>query len=150
MPRLVEHLGHGRTVGAGAAAYMARDQHLAALACEVMGGAMGGMLGARLPDILEPPVSPHHRAVAHGVLPVASAAIAVVQKMPERQADLRAMAAEQLAMARRADSTLEEVLRFLVAAGLHVIAGVLPGVVAGYVVHIAADAQTPRGVPAIA
>ena len=40
---------------------------------EAAGGAAGGWLGARLPDMIDPPTSPRHRSIGHGIIPTGSA-----------------------------------------------------------------------------
>jgi hypothetical protein len=60
----------GTLAGAGYAIARAPQQRPVEWALEVLGGALGGYVGGRLPDVLDPPSHPGHRSIAHGAVPV--------------------------------------------------------------------------------
>jgi hypothetical protein len=59
---------------------------------EVAGGVLGGVLGGLLPDVFDPPCHPHHRSLAHGVLPVIAGAGVWVLGLAGWQTHLREQA----------------------------------------------------------
>jgi len=141
------HAVAGIVSGAGAAAISAMNHTPLALALETAGGAFGGYGGARAPDVLDPPTSPNHRHIAHGIGTTAFVGFMVYETLVQWQAALRARA-DQLAaerpyltndLARALNQVAEWVLRFL--------AGTVIGFPAGYVSHLVLDAGTPRGLP---
>jgi hypothetical protein len=46
---------------------------------EVIGGLLAGNLGARLPDVFDPPTHPGHRSLAHGMAPIAAVGMAALR-----------------------------------------------------------------------
>lgn len=144
------HAAFGVVAGAGAAAYLARNEEPLAFALETLGGITGGLLGAAMPDLLEPALSPLHRGVAHGV---AVGSVGVAGALTK--------GAEALAWARRLEQDLEEELRGEVDANrkallaiklalLHLAIGAIVGFLAGYASHLVLDAGTPRSLPLLA
>jgi inner membrane protein len=99
----------------------------------LFGGAVGGVLGARMPDAIEPAKHPHHRQAFHSV-----AALGVVTvggaKLSNTAADVAAGIAATGGSGGEVVAT-----EFLV--------GFATGLPAGYASHLAADAGTPRGIP---
>lgn len=147
MPNRDVHDVAGLLAGAVAATVKAKDtQGLPAL-MEVLGGAWGGVKGARAPDLLEPATCPQHRCFAHSwtvflavIGTSVDAARALCQKMGEH-CDERAQ-----------DLTLAPLHRFLYALGAlfwWFCAGALTGFKAGYASHLALDGCTPMGLPLI-
>lgn len=123
----------------------------------VAGGAVGGLLGSRLPDIIDPPSHPQHRAAGHDV---AAHAVSWWLTLPgvEEWVDVFRGFAE-VALARRAAAELDldrggGLWNFLRALGWRALealcaflAGVPRGVLAGAASHVALDACSPAGVP---
>lgn len=140
----------GGPTGAVAAFVLARKQAPAARIVESLGGYVGGVLGAKLPDIIDPPTSPHHRSIGHGVVPVGLASHALVNRIPAWQEQLRRNADEHSVAAAQTtgvwDRLLHSLLEFLCRVG----AGTLAGIPAGYLSHLALDATTPAGLPLVA
>jgi hypothetical protein len=114
----------------------------------VLGGYVGGAMGAALPDVIEPAVHSHHRHVAHSWTTVAGITAASAQFLVAWEDHCRAQAA--IAAARRTDPALTDLQRQghwieeLLWKFLH---GVVPGLATGYLSHLVLDAATPRGIP---
>ena len=124
--------------GAGTAAALGLQERPLDLALEVLGGAIGGRLLSRLPDILDPPNSPRHRGIGHGILPAGGSSLFYMSKLPLMQSRLRELADDHAAT----DPLLAVLLR--------VAAGVVAGALGGFASHLLLDAQTPAGLPWIA
>jgi hypothetical protein len=112
---------------------------------EIFAAAIGGVLGSRIPDAVDPPHGPRHRAAAHDVMiGVAVAGLPIA----EWQAACRAQATQHAAhaSAHPADSWerwFQELLAWL----WHVVAGLLTGLRAGFLSHLILDAFTTLSVP---
>lgn len=144
------HRKVGTAVGAGAAAYCAREQSTGHALIEIVGGAIGGNLGARMPDVIDPPTSPRHRSIGHGVVPVGAAGSAALSSLANMQAELRAEADRHAELFRATTSAAEQLWHFLLELLCRLGAGALPGFVAGYASHVALDFSTPAGLPLFA
>lgn len=138
--------------GAVAASYFGAGENRTDLVLEAIGGALGGWVGGRLPDLLNPPTSPRHRTWAHGVVPASAAGSTIVrlELIAGWQAHLRAEA-DRLAKARlslidRVDQLWNAFLELV----CRLLAGAAPGLVVGYFSHLILDAATPAGLPLIA
>lgn len=106
------------------------------LGVRVAAAMVGGKLGAKIPDWLEPAVHSWHRSHAHSI----TAAVGVFE-VARRTADAwdqhcREKQDEARALGQKADEW------FWVAAQ-----GFAPAVASGYLSHLLLDAQTPRGIP---
>jgi hypothetical protein len=161
MPDSRTHKCVGVAAGLGFAAYKAKEQNGLDFFMEIVGGAIGGWPGARLPDIFEPAISSWHRGTAHSL----SAAGAIVSQAPRLDA-FAAFCREQAESCKASPrrvlmvpvdgkvvplelsegvgnflSKIEELLwRFL--------AGFVNGLAAGYISHLALDAVIgQRGIP---
>ena len=149
MPNRDTHQPIGILAGglaAGVVAYRVEGDVLA----EGLGGAIGGWLGARLPDWIDPPTSPHHRSVGHGVVPVLAVLRRAEAHVSEWQADLRQGAAEHRA-ARDSASTCWQRISHLLLELLYLAAsGALVGALWGYVSHLVMDATTAASLPLFA
>ena len=71
MPKRKEHIKTSSSIGAvGAGVWSYKNgDNIDEIICSIFGGCAGGKAVARLPDIIDPPISPNHRGVGHGVLP---------------------------------------------------------------------------------
>lgn len=112
---------------------------------EVLGGAFGGFVGSRLPDIVEPATSPHHRSTIHSVA-VSGAVIYGGVTRATSLADRLRLAAQQAKTAARDEpekATAHQADRVL----KRFAAGAIVGLPPGFVSHTVADAGTPMGIP---
>jgi hypothetical protein len=143
------HVRVGIVGGAAVAGIAAHHAHSNALV-EAIGGGVGGWIGARLPDIVDPPTSPCHRSVGHGAGPIAAAARYAAECIPRWQKALRTHASVQRAAGQEADSRWRRVWHALLEFLCLVASGALLGVAFGYLSHVAMDACTPAGIPVVA
>ena len=67
MPNRDAHAVVGTCAGVGLAAYRGQKQESVNRLLEAIGGGIGGYIGSRLPDIIEPALWPGHRQFAHSV-----------------------------------------------------------------------------------
>jgi hypothetical protein len=122
---------------------------------EAGGGAAGGCVGGRLPDVLEPANSPWHRGAAHsyatgGLIISLGNAMSVWEAACRKNAERCGavpmvsrggyyVPAEVGPLAQFLSVICELFWRFL--------AGFLNGLAAGYISHLALDAGTPHSIP---
>jgi hypothetical protein len=149
MPNRDVHLPVGAVSGLAYAGYLAYGQPSPCLLVEVAGGLAGGIGGGLLPDWIDTPCSPRHRAEAHSMSITGTVGYFVSDQLPEWQSSLRQKA--DFYSQKRAASTeflpqmgygfLEFLLRF--------IAGALAGLLAGYASHLALDSLTPNSLPVL-
>ncbi len=116
---------------------------------EVLGGVFAGVLTGCLPDVLDPPDCPQHRALAHSAIPAAATLRYVSLHVPEWQAQVRELAEEHRITAEATVDPLSRFLHNLAHAGLYLFAGAIPAVPAAYAAHLALDACTPACIPAL-
>jgi len=147
MPGRATNVVVGTIAGATTAAFRARHEPDGRFLLETLGGGAGGYLGGQLPDILEPATSSWHRSFAHsvaagtGIAYLAHERLSAAQEWCRRQADTLA--------ARRAQMPADSFAACLLALAettLRILAGLLAGLVAGYLSHLVLDARTARSI----
>jgi len=152
VPNRTTHTSAGAAAGALAAWWLARDEPRPLRAVEVLGGLVGGAVGGRLPDELEPAELPGHRGFAHSVVfaGVAAAMLGRHRRLRRVQAFIRQQA-EWCRWRQQVATTGWGVGRWW---GEHwgwwLASGALVGFVAGYASHLVLDAMTPAGLPILA
>jgi hypothetical protein len=108
------------------------------------------MIGAWLPDALDPPNHPHHRGIGHGCAALMGVGFfmvnssATVDRLRSMAEKLRAQAG-----ALRPDDQLRAVLLDAVGLLALVLAGSITGMGVGYASHLVMDGTTPKGLPLI-
>ncbi len=156
MPGRKTHRKAGAVSGALYAGYRAKNQAPMGLFVETLGGAVGGMIGGALPDVLEPAVSSWHRSTAHSC-----AAGGVILSNARALATLEAYCRDRAARCGPVNTgvVLSPQGRVLSPAPgnqriaklselfWQFMAGCLNGLAAGYVSHLALDAGQPRSIP---
>ena len=135
--------------GTGAAVLTSKDQPTPCRFLEAAGGALGGYLGGKLPDILEPATSSWHRSTAHSFSAAAMvgtglAKVDIFQNYCRQRADH--FATVRAAMP---EGGIGGLLHLLAEAFWRLCAGFAAGLAAGYLSHLALDALTPRCIPII-
>lgn len=149
MPSRSIHLAFAVPVGAGFAFFRAGQAESNQVALEVVGGAIGGWLGGLCPDVFDPPTSPNHRALAHGLVPAGLGGVAWMSNLDSAQGWLR-QRAEQCRQRRVQAQSPWAIIWFQLFEILCVLgAGALAGFIAGYASHLALDFATPRSLPLI-
>jgi len=106
---------------------------------------MGGIVGGRLPDIVEPATSPRHRSTAHSWL-VLFIVAAVSLEAARRQCREQARSCEQR-LSSLWLSPEQRVLFALLSVLWRISSGFCTGVQVGYVSHLVLDGCTPSGLP---
>lgn len=145
MPRRNAHLVIAACCGAGAAYLIAKEAGSSDAFPEILGGAMGAMATAMLPDALDPATSPLHRASGHGLAVVGLVSMAVspcrrfAAECRESAETFRGLAAGSgIQPGEHANLQFSELAsRFA--------AGFAVGLPVGFLSHLGADAFTPSG-----
>jgi hypothetical protein len=148
MPNKQTHVTIGTLAGGGLAAYRAREQEPLNMLLEAIGGGIGGYIGGRLPDVIEPASWPSHRQLAHSA--VTGIGIGVGgYKLLEHWEEWCRSAAERYRREKeqRTLSSIEEFFYILIDVVLHIAAGAMNGLVAGYLSHLTLDMSTKKGIP---
>lgn len=149
MPNLNCHRQIGRCAGAVAAIVCAQDQDPLGLLLEAIGGVLGGDLGGRLPDGFDPPIHSYHRSLGHGVAPSLAVGRALVIRVPAWQEALRDHARRYEHQWQFGASEKERNSALLRMTLCRLLAGAIPGLIAGYASHLVLDLGTPRSLPLI-
>jgi uncharacterized membrane protein YeaQ/YmgE (transglycosylase-associated protein family) len=144
------HVSAGIVCGAAAALYMAREQQGGAFVGEVLGGSLGGFVGALLPDKFEPPIHSWHRSTAHSVAAAGAIASTAMQSVAAWQQLCRNKAVHHEALRASAGDPALQAWHAVMAVVWHVLSGFAAGLPAGYLSHLALDACTPRCIPLLA
>ena len=112
MPKRATHRLAGGCAGVGAVIwYRSRGDGQVSLA-EILGGLAGGSLAGALPDRLDPPLSPNHRALAHGFLPAVALAMATAGPAIQASDSLLQEAAKHGQMRNETKNGLQAVWHF--------------------------------------
>ena len=146
MPNRKVHDPVGGIAGAAYAGWRAYQRPATSALFESLGGLGGGVVGSRIPDLLEPACW-NHRRTAHSATVVGL--IATFANNVESAAEwCRSRAA--ILEARAQDQGLQAVDQMASAAAailLYLVAGFLNGLVAGYISHLVLDGLTPASIP---
>jgi len=149
MPNGTTHKVAGALAGTGTAFLLSGGEPTKDRMTECAGGAIGGFLLGRAPDILDPPDSPNHRSVAHGVAPCTTLMGLYASQLESIQSFFRSRADCQEALARQANTTVAELWHYLLELLFRLLAGAAAGVLGGYGSHLALDGLTPQSLPLI-
>lgn len=115
---------------------------------EVVASAVGGVLGSRCPDWVEPASQgPRHRAVAHDMM--FGVAVAKLPVVEWQSACRRAAAEHEVRALRLPAGSLERAIQQMLVYLWHALAGVLGGLRAGYLSHLVLDFGTPACLPLV-
>lgn len=146
MPNRVVHELAGVLAGAGGAWLSSKGARNADPFLEIVGGAIAGYAGGVVPDVIDPPDSPNHRGIAHGL-----AAAALVASVPwnECAQDWRDEAARHRALAADPMLAKERTWHELAAIFCGLLAGAHIGLPCAYGSHLALDGVTPRSLPVV-
>lgn len=136
MPSKPVHVIVGGAAGVAATAYYPVDSETLNSTWYRLGGAVGGVLGGMMPDIIDPPRSPNHRAIGHSITAntfgLGSLSVLVLGAEP--------FFSDPIQQAESGEN------RFLV--GLYqFFLGLVIGFIGGQVSHLALDMLTPKRLP---
>jgi hypothetical protein len=144
-----QHKRLSGTVGGISALVCARDQPPLLMLAEVCGGWVAGQYVGTWADVAEPATSSHHRNVCHALAPSAYGAMLVFQQVGPIQTALRSQAQTCFMLAATTSDGFDRCVNVAMGLFLHVLAGTVPAIPAGYLSHIALDASSPRSVPVL-
>jgi membrane-bound metal-dependent hydrolase YbcI (DUF457 family) len=147
MPNFETHDAIGIAAGAGYAVYRTRGQAPILRFVEAVAGGLGGSVGGRLPDLLEPATWPGHRDVAHSA---ACAGLIMKSRSPVEKwsAQMESTISQLLFSPSPSDVQLgPSTEQFVTAICMALVVGFVNGLLAGYLSHLALDGCTPSGIP---
>ena len=147
MPNRDVHFQVGAVAGGGYALYMSYSQSSWHIVAETIGGVFGGIAGGLLPDRIDTPSGPWHRAEAHSFAITGTFGRFLSEQLPNFQASLRSQADHYALMQTLSPSPLQQFFLWLVECACRFLAGALAGLLAGYASHLVMDAMTPRSLP---
>lgn len=143
MPNRDIHVYAGAAAGRLYSGYLAWGQPEPHILAETIGGTVGGIGGGLLPDRIDTPCSPRHRAEAHSLSLTGTLGYAIKDQLPAWQDSLRKKAEYYSHIRAASPALLSQVgygiLEFL----FRFLAGALAGLLAGYASHLALDSLTP-------
>ena len=147
MPNRDTHVRAGAIAGVAYSGYRAWGLPSRYLVAEAVGGLAGGIGGGVLPDWIDTPLSPLHRAAAHSMSITGTVGYFLNEQLPQWQANLRAEALRYAQLRAASPSLLPQIgygiLEFL----CYFLSGALAGLLAGYASHLALDSLTPSSLP---
>ncbi len=149
MPNRGTHKVAGALAGGGIAVFLSGGQQTIDRITEGAGGALSGYLVGRVPDIIDPPDSPNHRSVAHGVAPCTTLMGLYTSQLESIQSFFRSRADRQEALARQANTTVAELWHYLLELLFRLLSGAAAGVLGGYGSHLVLDGLTPKSLPLV-
>ena len=145
------HRRVGAATGAISAWVAAHDQPLKHRVIETLGGIPGGIIGAMAPDLIDPPTSPRHRSIGHGVIPIGALGFWSIWNLRRWQDGLREMAnGFQEEYSRETTNGFRRFCLGVAEVACRLAAGAIAGLLGGYASHLALDALTPAGLPWLA
>ena len=147
MPNADLHKAAGALAGLCFSLYKSTDQKTF---WEALGGSIGGYIGGQLPDIIDPPISPRHRSIGHGIAPIGTIAAWYFNQLDGWQEFWRNHAANAQTTQQEENNPFNQFRCYALGALYHFVAGILAGFGAGYVSHLAMDLFTPAGLPLLA
>jgi len=113
---------------------------------ETIGAAWGGHVGSRIPDTVNPPVGFNHWGFAHSYTAGAGTIAVSAPNVWQVRDQLRQAGNDLLAMSYEyGDTPLLQLLAALGAAFMHLMAGFVVGLPAGYVSHLVLDQLVCKG-----
>lgn len=147
MPNRATHESVGAVSGAVVAGYAARDLEGIAFLTEVLAGYLGGKLGGRAPDLIEPAIHPWHRSVAHSCATGSGISVSLAKGTRHWQEVCRTRARTHRVLATQSPDLTSQLHHDLLALWWHFLAGLVVGFGAGYISHLVLDSMTPSGLP---
>ena len=148
MPNCRTHTQVGAIAGVTLAGYHARDETPADLMMELLGGAIGGYVGGRLPDLIEPATFPGHRDVVHSCVALGAAASLALDGW-RRECRTSATAYRETLASPTVLSDYQRAMCRLLDLLWRLAAGFSTGLQAGYISHLVLDGCTPSGLPVL-
>jgi hypothetical protein len=114
-------------------------------ALEGLGALIGGRIGSRIPDLLEPSVGFNHWGAAHSVVGGGGGACLCFAAAIRARSGFRLLAEEMFAAAGDAGGEVAQFACTLGGMMIYVVAGAVVGVPAGYLSHLVLDELRSKG-----
>lgn len=149
MPNRPVHILAAAPAGFVYAAHKSFGQNDFPRLLESLGGVVGGAAGGALPDVIDPPESPWHRSLGHGLVPVGWVGVLWAENLDSWQAQLRRLADYHQKERLLATDAVIAFWHSIVEWALRVLAGFVAGVGAGYLSHVFLDSWTPCCIPLV-
>lgn len=149
MPNKDVHEWTSASAGVAFATYRAWGLSREDLLPEILGGLVGGWLGGKAPDVLDPPTSPNHRGLGHSAGGAAIVLMRVDDILSNWEEYFRSHANEVRTRRNQQESGLAKAILFVVEMLIRIAGGVASGMIGGYSAHLAFDALTPKSLPLI-
>lgn len=141
-----------RIVGgiAGGGAVLAREMQDTGLVRidRLFGGVLGGISGSELPDRIELPTNPNHRGTFHSA-GTGALLLYTWRDLVYVSDELMLLRDQALSKAQGADDFWSQLLYILGGLACGVVSGMVLGMPAGYISHLALDSTTPKSLPLI-
>jgi hypothetical protein len=146
VPNGKAHAVFGTASGGVAAFCLALRDENGSPVVESVGGALGGYVGGRLPDWLEPSLgNPRHRSHCHSWAALGLDAGAAAKWLQKVQSDLRNRAHQHKERCTEVDDWPEAAWHWVLHALLMLASGLVAGLAAGVASHLVLDAGTKAG-----
>ena len=129
--------------GAGYAFYKAKNENSFDTVIEILGGIFGGNLGSQIADSIDLPTNPHHRSIAHGMIPNAMATPLFLSLLKTVQTWLGENATKYQTKANSTKSLFIELWNNFLSLLCHFGARFIAGIGIGHLSHLALDIRTP-------
>jgi hypothetical protein len=149
MPNRDTHSKVSAVTGGNYAAYLAWGQPGPQVFAETTGGVLGGAAGGLLPDWIDVPNSPRHRAQAHSVAITGAAGYYLKEQILPWQSSLRLQAQAYSQMRQASVEPLTQLWYGFWEFLCYFLAGALAGLLGGYASHLALDSLTPSSLPVL-
>jgi hypothetical protein len=149
MPNAKVHAPTGLVLGAANAFRLSQGQPDNYRLVETLSGAFFGATAGLIPDRIDPPDHPNHRAGGHGAVQTIALAYFANKVTPMIQEKLRGIATSLFDEAQLRPESFERSMCQVGGVCYLILSGALPGITAGYASHVALDAFTPKSIPFI-
>ena len=117
---------------------------------DYIGGVVGGYYGSKLADIVDPPTSPNHRSIGHGIIQNSILAKVIYENIAQFRKHCFQQAENYHQRANQCQEQLfQELLLRMLAEAFKFAAGLAAGLIAGHLSHLALDATTAKSLPLI-
>lgn len=147
MPSRDVHNLAGEVSTGGYAAYRSSGSPGPQFVVETAAGVTGGIREGMIPDAIDAPWYPRHRAAAHRVSVTGALGHHLNHGLPEWRASLRNRAQHYAYLRTASPSLIPQISYGLLELLCYFLSGVLARLLAGYASHLALDSLTPSSLP---
>lgn len=149
MSNRADHIVAGALASGCMATYLNKNDPSPDFLTDALSIFIGGWIGSKLPDIIDPPTSPRHRSIGHGMIQSSLLTRKALSIIPVfRKACFDASAEYEVKASK--ETGIWNLFYRLISFVFKFMAGLAPGILAGYVSHLALDFSTPMCLPLLA